>query len=567
MMNRLGRAKGVLGFLQIIALWMWLGVAGVAQAAPVVTIDSPQAGASVSADNVTVTGTATAVGGGQGIDLVVVMDDSGSLSWTDPTRDRFNALQGLMNSFGAGVNVKVGLVFFSNAATVAVPLTDASSATGAINSTILSRLVPNGGTAIGSGIQAAASELAARGRNGSTKIILLFTDGEETGGSNPVGAATDAASQGITVNVVDLGGNAANAQIASAGGGVTLAASNSQQLADMFRSGQMVGLSSVTVTNVTTGQPAVSVNISAGAFTAPLDLAQGSNILRVVATDTSNVSTTTEVTVTRQTSTPTVPPTRSVKLRPQVLMAGFDPMLIDIVDTSFKVVAVVRGGAAGIGTVSLSENTGSGLGTAMTELGKLSNDDRVYAVTYTFARGSIPSGTPLANLWGSRQGQYKVSVTDSAQQEHSFPALEFGNNVNLTTSAQLPAASDYTTQGIRRSKPQVVLAGLDPILVDISDTQFKVKAVARAGLAPIQGVSLQNGSGFAQAMTREGALPNGDDMYSITLTFPRGAFPAASMRDLWGTANSAQFVVEVTDTAQQTHRYPELTVGNYPVLP
>lgn len=553
-------------FLQVFALSACLVMAGGAKAAPVVVINSPQASASVSVDNVSVTGTATAVGGGQGVDLVVVMDDSGSLTSSDPTRDRFSALRGLVNSFGAGANVNIGLVFFNHAATVAVPLTSASAVSGSINTALTTHATPSGGTDIGAGITSGIS-LFAGSATGSSKVILLFTDGMD-GGTTSLSAAAAAAAQGITVNVVDLGGNTQNAQIASAGGGTTLLASNSQQLMDMFRSSQIVGLSGITVTNTTTGQAALSVSQSAGSFAAPVDLAQGQNIISVVATDTAGVSTTQQVTVIRTstTATPTntVAVPRSVKLRPQVIMAGFDPMLLDITDTSFKVLAVVRNGAVNISNVSVAENTG-GFSTAMTEVGKLVNDDRVYSLTYTFARGSIPMNTPLHNLFGSRQGQYNITAVDAAQQTHSFPALEFGNNQDVQTAATPPTVAAYTTAGLRRLKPQVLMAGIDPILLDYSDTSFKVKAVVRPGVVALQNVSLSNGSGFAQAMTFAETLGNGDEMYSLTYTYPRGSFPATAMVDLWGRTNSSQFQVQATDGAQQTHSFPDLTMGNNPV--
>ncbi|MDP2793539.1 MAG: VWA domain-containing protein [Sulfurisoma sp.] len=535
-----------------------------ATAAPTVTIDQPAANASVSVDHATVSGSATAVGGGQGIDLVLVIDDSGSLTTADPTRERFNAVQQLMNSFAAGASVKVGLVFFASSASTAVQLSDVATSVGAINSAISSHGGPTGATAIGSGIRSALDEFTARGRSGATKVIVLFTDGDETMSSDPNGAATLAASQGVTVNVVALGSGAtsANTAIATAGGGRLLSAADAQQLSDLFRSAQLVGIASITVTNTTTGAAAPNVSVTAGAYTAPVDLATGSNVIEVAATDSAGVTTRQQVTVTRQGSTVTPPPSRSVKLRPQVLMAGFDPMLIDITDTQFNILAVVRQGAAPIQSVNFGDNTG-GFSTAMSLLGQLPDGDLVYGLPLVIQRGAA-AGLTFPNLFGSGQGEYKITVVDSGQQEHSFPTVQFGNNVNLTSSTGASSAAAYNPNSCRRLKPQVLMAGFDPTLIDFADTQFKVKAIVRASAAAaIQSVTLaQNATSFAQAMSLESTLANGDYIYSMTLTFPRGSFPAGAFRDLWSTQMAGVFRVEVTDQAQQTHSFPALGGGN-----
>ncbi|MFH1026940.1 MAG: VWA domain-containing protein [Pseudomonadota bacterium] len=537
---------------------------GVALATPTVSIDSPLANATISADNVTVSGTATGVGGGQGIDLVVVMDDSGSLVWEDPARARFNALQDLMNSFAAGANVQVGLIFFSDSTSTAVQLSDVSTAVASVNSAISSHAAPSGSTAIGSGITAAVAELAARGRTGASKVIVLFTDGEETMGSNPTGAATTAAAQGVTVNVVGLGTSGAsssNGAIATAGGGTLLAATDTTQLAGMFRSATLVGIQSVTVTNTTTGAAASNVSVSAGAFTAAIDLNDGANTIEVTATDTAGVTATQQVTVTSQ-GTTTTPPSRAVKLRPQVLMAGFDPMLIDITDTRLNIMAVVREGAAPIQSVNFSDNSG-GFAIAMTLQGQLPNGDLVYSTTLTFQRGAAAT-LNFPNMFGSAQNEYRITVLDVTQQEHTFPAIQFGNNQDLTGTSGGTTAQAYNPSTCARMKPQVLMAGFDPTLIDFADTQFKVKAIVRpSASAAVQSVTLQQNSGsFAVAMQPESTLLNGDEIYSTTLTFARGAFPAGSFRDLWSSTMTGVFSIEVTDGYQQTHVFPELAGGN-----
>ena len=548
-----------------------LALPAAAWAAPSVVIDDPIDAATIDADHVLVQGTASAVGGGQGIDLMLVLDDSGSLSRTDPTKERFEAVRQLMNSFGPQVNVKVGMVFFDSTATVDVSLSAVSSAVGSVETAIQSHSNPGGGTAIGEGIAKASEELTTNGRANSSKVIVVFTDGRNGSGTDPVSAATSAAASAV-VNVVGLGTDSAYQSdmqdIATAGGGVYLNASSPAELLALFRDARVVGIQDVAVMNETTGESAALVNVVSGTYSAPLDLAEGSNVLKVTATDTDGATATASVTVTRPaTTTPAPTPVndRSVKLRPQVLMAGFDPMLVDIVDTSFDILAVVREGATAISNVSLSENTG-GFANAMMLRGSLSNGDGVYGATYTFARGSFSAGTALSNLFGSAAGEFNITATDVAQLSHRFPNLEYGNNPDLTVSAAGTSGSAYTTQGTKRLKPQALLVGFDPALLDYNDTQFDIKAIVREGAAGIQSVSLKNGGSFALAMTAVGDIGNGDQMYKTTYTFPRGSFPVGAFRDLFGTSQAAEFVVEVTDQAQQTHKFPTLEVGNNPAM-
>ncbi|GAB6039752.1 VWA domain-containing protein [Endothiovibrio diazotrophicus] len=551
--------------LAVAALALPLG----AWAAPSVVIDDPLDSATVDADHVLVQGTASAVGGGQGIDLMLVLDDSGSLFVSDPTRERFEAVRQLMNSFGPQVNVHVGMVFFHSSASLDVSLGEVATVSGSVEQALLSHASPGGHTAIGEGIAKAADELSANGRANASHVIVVFTDGANDTGTSPVDAATSAAAHAV-VNVVGLGSGSSYQsdmqEIATAGGGVYLNASAPADLIALFRDARVVGIEEVTVRNETTGESAALVNVVSGTFSASLDLAEGSNTLAVTATDTEGVTGTTSVTVTRPAAITTTPVAdRRVKLRPQVLMAGFDPMLVDITDTSFDILAVVRQGATPISSVSLSENTG-GLANGMTLRGSLTNGDGVYGATYTFARGSFASGTELANLFGSGSGEYNITVTDQGQLTHSFPSLEYGNNPDVTASSSASSGSAYTTRGPSRLKPQVLLVGFDPALLDYDDSQFDVKAIVRAGATALQNVTLKNGGSFAMGMTAEGDIGNGDQMYKTTFTFPRGSFPAGSFRDLFGTAQESEFVVEVTDQGQQTHRFPALEVGNYPEL-
>jgi len=284
-------------------------------AIPTIKIDSPADKSLVETDvtQVTVQGTATAVGGGDGIDLMLVLDDSGSLGDvayysglepSDPDKKRFDAVRGLLASFASNPNVRTGLVFFTDVAPLTVPISVLSTAIPSINAELNARQEkePVGGTAIGAGINTAANELSTNGRPEASRVILLFTDGENYSGPNPVNVARQAKDQGIIVNVLGLGGGATsetNQQIAETGGGIFLSTTDPAQLAASFSSSNIVGIKTVNVTNKTTNQVA-QINISAGVFNASVNLVRGENVIEVAAIDLNDVSRSESITVIRK---------------------------------------------------------------------------------------------------------------------------------------------------------------------------------------------------------------------------------------------------------------------------
>lgn len=251
------------------------------------------------------------------------------------------------------------------------------------------------------------------------------------------------------------------------------------------------------------------------------------------------------------------------RLRPQVIMAGVDPMQIDLVDTSFKVFAIVRPGATPIQQVQMAQNAAL-FPTAMNHVATYGNGDQRHEVRLTFPRGSFPEGS-LGDLFGDQEGEFNIQVVDLAQQEHAFPYLEFGNNPMLNLDITSPYLPPSTQPGVRRLTPQVLAVGFDPTLIDLSDTSFEIKALVREGVVAMQNVTVnQNGNlGFALAMNCNEAHPNGDTLCSSTFTFPRGSFPASELGYLFGS-NPGEFHVQAVDRAQQSHSFPYLEFGNYP---
>ncbi len=559
-------------------------------ATPTVTINAPNDGAVIDSDNTVVTGIASAIGGGQGIDLMLVLDDSSSLQEADPTKERFEAVRQLLNGINSNADIHIGVVFFADTASVEAQLQHVSSASSSIKQALSNHKTPNGETAIGDGITKASNELMTNGRAAASQIILVFTDGENNVGSNPTEAAAQAKNKGQIVHVIGLYPPGLSAivnigstmSIALAGGGQAKNISNATELLALFRNAEiMVNIKSVNVTNTTMGA-SVQAQLVTGNYTASVDLVVGQNVLEVLATDTDGGTAKTSVTVT----VPSIPPEpcvvnpsgpqcpgsqgnpnpqfRPVKLRPQVLMAGFDPMLLDVIDDSLKITAVVREGTRPIQHVHLSENTGS-FEMGMRLEGELFNGDKIYSITIVGVRGQFYK-QELSNLFGSGVGEFNITVVDQARKTHSFPKFEQSNHVDLEEGdLEVPRPSTsvapYTKKGIRRPRPQAIMVGFDPVMIDFDDSAFKVKAIVRAGLVGIKHVTLKTTSlgGLSIAMEKEQELANGDVMYSTVFIFERGSFPVGALRDLFGTENpQSEFIVEVVDNAEQRHAFPTL---------
>jgi len=543
---------------------------------PTIHIDSHQDGESVDKDHVVITGSATACGGGQGIDLLIVLDDSSSLEWTDPAVTRFDAVRELLSSFSPQSNLRIGLAFFASPGmeVLAVPLGELDTAQAAINQEILNRPMPNGGTAIGAGIHLAMNELETHGRPEASKVMIVFTDGED-GGSDPVGAATEASSKDIIVNVVGLGADAinpTNQAIVDTGSGVLLTTDQPAQLASLFSTSKLVCIDTIQVANETTGEEATPT-ISTGIFTAVLSLVPGDNTIKVSATNPEGETASTSMKIIGDMGGPPPPPscsTRQVRSRPQVIMVGFDPILVDPNDPFGDVIAIVREGSVPIHQVSIDPIPSNGtrylgMGLPMELAGTLANGDQVWRYKIpTPSQILIPPGAKLTDLFGTNVGQYVVTVLDHGNNLHSFPNLEFGNNVSLfTTPGNESTTASYSNQGPTRSGPQVLAGGFDPALVDFSDNFFHIKAIVRPGSAPIESVTLRNNAGNVTApLTEEKTLNNGDKLYCFTFNYNLGGMSTGVLRNLFGSA-APQFVIEAVDNNGASHQFPSLTGGDF----
>ena len=141
---------------------------------------------------------------GEGIDIILCMDVSGSMLAQDLLPDRLEAAKQVAAEFvSRRVTDRVGVVIFSGESFTLVPLTTDKAV---LQSQIynIQRGLLEDGTAIGDGLGISVSRL--RASSAKTKVIILLTDGEDQGGRiSPVEARMMAKAYGIRVYTIGLG--------------------------------------------------------------------------------------------------------------------------------------------------------------------------------------------------------------------------------------------------------------------------------------------------------------------------------------------------------------------------
>lgn len=586
---KLKKRGNVVSALMVFALGL-LFMPYAASGEPALSLSSLFSGMTVqNTDKLQVDGIASALGLGtttvSGMDIVFVVDDSSTLKTVDPANYRNNAFHDLLYSFTSNHDAKAGIVALRDQQNTALlaGLQKVSEGRGALEDIFENKMKREGTSlAIGEGIKLAVTELSTNGRTTASKMIVLVISGASTSGTDPEQEAKNAADKGYIVNIVYLSGSTGTTTtstttttttttsfietLINAGKGKSFTVSDPHNIFSFLTSSSMSNIEKIEIKNETNSAVSTMVNTQLGAFTGLVSLAEGSNTITVTAHATDGTTKTQTVQVTKQGTDPcTSNPdscisSRALKLRPQILMAGFDPIILDLTTTKFKVVALVREGANAIRSVSLTDNSGS-LKYAMSKIGSLSNGDLLYGIDIPIDRGESFSYT---GAFGSEAGQFNILITDTASQTQRFPNIEYGDNADLSGSTANPTtAAIYSQKGCKRLGPQVIMAGFDPPVLDYSDTGLKVKAIVRDGSRSVSNVKLSQSSGsVAINMTKVETLQNGDHLYEGTLTFERGSFPSGSFRNLWG-ASTSQIMVEARDDAAQKHKFPDLKRGDY----
>ncbi len=249
-----------------------------------VEIQSPTVGYTVEdgATSVEVEGIASAIGGVRYLDIMFVVDTSMSLRRSDPKDYRAAGAIGLVRNLSPKSDIKIGVVSFDNKSEVAQSMT---SDRDAVIETL--RTLPrSGSTNIAAGITAALAELERSGRPGSSRVIMLFTDGMSNK-NKAYDAAVEATKRGITVQSLMLGENQKGSKIldtiAWATGGSFIRVSDPSKLPEAFLNLRTTGVDSVTLS--VNGSEPVPARLAGGTFAGNVPLDIGEN--RIVAFATS----------------------------------------------------------------------------------------------------------------------------------------------------------------------------------------------------------------------------------------------------------------------------------------
>jgi Ca-activated chloride channel family protein len=141
---------------------------------------------------------------GEGIDIVLCLDISGSMLAQDFTPNRMEAAKNVAAEFiDNRPTDRIGLVIFSGESFTMCPLTTDRNMLKSQLSNVQSGLLEDG-TAIGSGLSTGVDRL--RGSPSKSKVIILLTDGENNGGLiDPNTAKEIAKSVGVRVYTVGMG--------------------------------------------------------------------------------------------------------------------------------------------------------------------------------------------------------------------------------------------------------------------------------------------------------------------------------------------------------------------------
>ncbi|MCK5523647.1 MAG: YncE family protein [Thiomargarita sp.] len=129
---------------------------------------------------------------------------------------------------------------------------------------------------------------------------------------------------------------------------------------------------------------------------------------------------------------------RKVKTHPQVLMAGFEPMLIDDADNQVRIIAVVEEGINPVAAVGYAQRPNTVMGHNMELVGVIPLDAEakryglVYENTIPFQPNFLPHGSVAQaifglspySLFGNQNFQFVVSARDDFEQFHHYPNWE-----------------------------------------------------------------------------------------------------------------------------------------------
>ncbi|MDH3374639.1 MAG: VWA domain-containing protein [Gammaproteobacteria bacterium] len=244
---------------------------------------------------VEVEGIASAIGGVRYLDMMFVMDTSQSLRSTDPKDYRSAGAVGLVRNLSPKSDIKIGVVSFDNKGELAQALTSDRN----LVAEALRNLPRSGSTNLAAGIQTALAELELNGRPGSSRVIMLFTDGMSNE-KKAYDAAVRSHAKGAAIQTLLLGsskkGGSILDTIAWATGGSFLQVSDPAKLPQAFLDLRTTGIESVTLS--VNGSEPVPAQLAGGTFAGNVPLEVGENRIVAFATSLDGETNETAVTVT-----------------------------------------------------------------------------------------------------------------------------------------------------------------------------------------------------------------------------------------------------------------------------
>jgi len=143
--------------------------------------------------------------GGEGIDIVLCFDISGSMTEQDFIPNRLEASKAVAEAFVQNrPGDRIGIVIFSSQSFTLCPITTDHNTVLAQIANIQNGYLQEEGTAIGSGLATSVDRL--RNSKNKTKVIILLTDGVDFGGQIPPDVAMNMAKlYGIKVYTIGVG--------------------------------------------------------------------------------------------------------------------------------------------------------------------------------------------------------------------------------------------------------------------------------------------------------------------------------------------------------------------------
>ncbi len=141
----------------------------------------------------------------EGIDIMLALDVSSSMTETDLKPSRLEAAREVAQAFVAGrQNDRIGLVIFAGEAFSLCPLTTDYGLIQQYLADLNDKMITASGTAIGDALARCINRM--RESTGTSKVVILLSDGDNTAGNlDPVTATRLATGFGIRVYTIELG--------------------------------------------------------------------------------------------------------------------------------------------------------------------------------------------------------------------------------------------------------------------------------------------------------------------------------------------------------------------------